>query len=434
MKRQSGVHTLLGLLIGVVIGQWLTKRAKSNRVHHRQAASAKPQGNRKFALEDLLRLIEENNGPKELDLSGRDLSGLDLSSEALQALMKRRGITLVDDIPVWVFPCTSGRMLIGLNLGRVNLQGANLQRTNFHGADLTRADLQGADLRDACLRAVNLYRADLRSAKLWRADMRGAIASLANFSGASLYRVLFENTQMVGTDLSDALFESTNLSEVRLNRQSIGTHILQERPVHLRDHLRWDDPELTASEWDRFFVHRLERAREIYTELRSSFLKYGFFDDASWAHFKERSLERQMHSPGQARLYYGDELPEKATVLSPHWWWFYLKHTAKWFWLWGSELSCGYGEKPLRSIWWAAVTIVTFPFLYWAFGGIQANGSSPAWIDYLNYSFGAFTTIGFARFETTSWIAETLTGLEALLGISILALLMFALGNRMSRS
>ncbi len=39
----------------------------------------------------------------------------------------------------------------------------------------------------------------------------------------------------------------------------------------------------------------------------------------------------------------------------------------------------------------------------------------------------------FSRFETTGVIAETLASIEALLGISILALLMFALGNRISR-
>lgn len=434
MKRQSWLCTLLGLLTGVVAGQWLAERHWPKLIQPRQAATARPEGNRKLTLENLLWLIEENGGPEGLDLSGKDLSWLDLSSKALQAVMEQRGITQVDEVPAWVFPYTWGRTLIGLNLRGANLQGANLERTNLYGADFTRADLRGADLRDACLRAVNLRNADLRSARLWRADMREARASLANFRGASLYRVQFEDSDMVGADLTDALLGSADLSEVKLNRRSIGSHILQERSAQYSEYLRWDDPELAETEWDMYFVHRLERAREIYAELRSSFLKHGFFDDASWAHFKERALERKTHSPGQARLYYGDDLLEKATPLSWQWWRFYLKHTVRWIQLWGAELSCGYGEKPLRPIWWALTTILIFPFLYWAFGGIQANGSPPTWVDYLNYSFGAFTTIGFARFETTNWMAETLTGLEALLGISILALLMFALGNRMSRS
>ena len=93
--------------------------------------------------------------------------------------------------------------------------------------------------------------------------MRQARAGLANFRKASLYRVQFEDSDMVGADLTDVLLESADLSEVKLNRRSIGSHILQEMPAYYSEHLRWDDPELTETEWNRFFVHRLERAREV---------------------------------------------------------------------------------------------------------------------------------------------------------------------------
>ncbi len=55
-------------------------------------------------------------------------------------------------------------------------------------------------------------------------------------------------------------------------------------------------------------------------------------------------------------------------------------------------------------------------------------------LDYVNYSFGAFATVGFARFITVNALAEALTSIEALFGMATLALLMFALGNRISRS
>lgn len=167
----------------------------------------------------------------------------------------------------------------------------------------------------------------------------------------------------------------------------------------------------------------------------NGFLKHGYHDDASWAHFKQRALERQMHGLCQTRRYYGDELPADASFRSRKWWQFYMKHTVRWILLWGAELSCGYGEKPLRAIWWTLGTIFIFPLFYWLSGGLASTtGATMNWLDYLNYSFGAFTTMGFARFETTNGLAETLTSLEALLGISVLALLMFALGNRISRS
>ena len=435
MKRWNWPYTLLGLLAGVVLGRRLAQHRRPNPGQPRRTATAKPDGNHKLTREDVLRMIEENGGPEGLDLSGRDLSWLDLSSEALEAVMEQRGISTESNVPVWVSPYTWGRGLIGLHLSGADLQGANLQRASLRGVDLTKANLREADLRDTCLREANLYRADLRSARLWRADLREAEAGLADFGGASLYWVQFEESRMIGANLGGTLLVGANLSGAELDRRSIGSCILQEEPDRYGEYLRWDSPEHVENEWGRFFVRRLERAREIYTELRSSFLNHGYYDDASWAHFKERSLERKMHSLRQARLYYSDELPENTTLLSWLWWWFYLKHTVKWVLLWGAELSCGYGEKPLRTLWWALAVILAFPLFYWLSGGIvSANGTPLTWLDYLNYSFGAFTTIGFARFVTANWVAETLTSLEALLGISVLALLMFALGNRISRS
>ena len=34
--------------------------------------------------EELLKLIEENDGPEELDLSGKDLSGIDLNKRVIE--------------------------------------------------------------------------------------------------------------------------------------------------------------------------------------------------------------------------------------------------------------------------------------------------------------------------------------------------------------
>ena len=38
-----------------------------------------------YTREEILKLIEENGGPEGLDLSGKDLSGIDLGREAIKA-------------------------------------------------------------------------------------------------------------------------------------------------------------------------------------------------------------------------------------------------------------------------------------------------------------------------------------------------------------
>ncbi len=434
MNLRNWLFALGSLILGTVFGRWFTLQLQRPA----QTILLQPHkiaGRGKLSLSHLLWLIEENGGPEGLDLSGRDLSWADFSSETIKAVLQSRKISEHDSPPVWVSPHTWGRTLVSLNLRGANLQGANLRRANLHGVDLSHANLQDVDLHDASLRSADLYYTDLKKARLWRADLREAIADNANFWGASLYRVHFGNTRMVGAILTDTQLVGANLSEVRLTRQSIGSHILQEQSKQYLSYLYWDSPKLKQHELDKLFVRRLERAREIWAELFNSFLSHGYYDDASWAHYKERSLYRQMHATRHARLYFGNNLPANMTIVSWRWWWFYLQYLIKWLFLWGSELSCGYGERPFRAFWWALVIILVYPPLYWLSGGVVlTDGNTLTWLDYLNYSLGAFATVNFVRFGTINWQAEALTSIEALLGISTLALLMFALGNRVSRS
>ena len=145
-------------------------------------------------------------------------------------------------------------------------------------------------------------------------------------------------------------------------------------------------------------------------------------------------MAKMTRHPSRARHYYADELSDSRTLVSRGWWGFYLRHTLKWLLDWAAELSCGYGERPLRTVLWAGVVLLVFPLLYRASNGVISAAGAMSWLDYFNYSFGAFTTFGFDQFQAVTPLAQTLTSIEALLGISVLALLMFTLGNRISRS
>ncbi len=204
----------------------------------------------------------------------------------------------------------------------------------------------------------------------------------------------------------------------------------------LEDYLKTYPGELRVSgslEIDQRIKERHGRARDIYRTLKNNFRSIGYYDDASWAYFKERQMEKETFQPTRARRYYGHELPKTCSARSFHWWWFHLKYTAKWLLGWAAELSCGYGERPLRTVVWAGVILVMFPLLFRWTGNVVSEVGAMTWLDYFNYSLGAFTTIGFNQFRATTPLAQTLTSIEALLGISVLALLMFALGNRVSR-
>jgi hypothetical protein len=267
------------------------------------------------------------------------------------------------------------------------------------------------------------------------ADLRGAFARLADFAGDDLAYADLTGADFDGAILHGVSLYKARLSGTRLSRSELGNAILQEDPDDLRAFFCRIN---TAAELDGIDqvlrTRQLEEARQVYASLRSNFIEIGNLEDASWAHIKERQMAKRTHSPQNARCYFGDELADSRPLLSVRWWRFYLQHTAKWLLDWMAELACGYGERPLRPAAWAIAVLVVFPFLFAWSGGITKEGGSLTLLDYYNYSFGAFTTIGFGHFQASTPLAQTLTSIEALLGISIVALLMFALGNRISRS
>lgn len=383
----------------------------------------------RLTREDVLRMIEENGGPEELDLSGRDLSWIDLSRDAISREAER--ITQqTAERPKW-----QNERNGGVDLRRVNLASANLFGANLVYADLYRARLEEAKLRAACLAKSWLRHTNLQNADLSRSDMSGARVSLANLDGANLSDADLTGADFDGASMRGASLYKAYLSGTKLSRNEIGSAVLQEDPADLRAFLMRHDPQLSAEEIDIVIrTRQLEEARGVYSNLKANFLETGNYDDASWAHVKERQMARRTHHPKHAKDYYGDECPTGRGWLPVKWCAFYLRHTVKWLLDWAAELTCGYGERPLRTVAWAGGILVLFPFLYAWCGGLSSMAGPLHWLDYFNYSFGAFTTMSFGQFEAVTPLTQTLTSLQALLGISTLALLMFALGNRISRS
>jgi hypothetical protein len=136
--------------------------------------------------EEALKLIEEHGGPEGLDLSNRNLNGIDLSPTEDEPGLALQGINLKN-------ANLEGANLQGAHLWDGNLQGAYLRKANLQGAILWIANLQGANLGRANLQEVHLTKAklqgaDLRMAKLQGADLRGAYLSKAKLYLSEIYR------------------------------------------------------------------------------------------------------------------------------------------------------------------------------------------------------------------------------------------------------
>ncbi|MBX3054969.1 MAG: pentapeptide repeat-containing protein [Anaerolineae bacterium] len=362
----------------------------------------------KLTREDVICLIEDNGGPDGLDLSHYDLSGLNLRNLDL------RGIIF-------------STYKVGSRLH----QSANLSNTNFTDSNLTRANLAFTDLHGASFWQASLYEAYLlgvraQDASFSQSDMRRATMFGARLNGASFWR-----TKLAGANLNAAHIADADMTEI-----DFGEGLLQEDEAAYQEYFdRWYVQDLPDKYRTRNLGIRFQQAAEIYMNLKNAYLSHGRYREASWAYLKERRMRRATLAPWRANNYYGVVLEENPQFFHLHWVWFHFKYFWLWLFDWFTDISSGYGEKPLRTLWIGMLIVLAFPVLYWWSGQIAlVDDLRMQWIDYLIYSLGAFTTMDFARFETTGWVAEAIASTEALLGISILALMMFALGNRISRS
>lgn len=166
-----------------------------------------------YTTQEILKLIEENDGPEGLDLSGKDLSGIDLGREAIEAELEKFREKSPGETPVWHSTKTGG-----INLTDVNLKGANLIIAKLRWADLGGANLQEARLDGAELHWANLECADLREANLAGANLRGVVlryshlekvdlSGVQSLEGAYFYNVFLDSTRMRRKQLGEKIGE-----------------------------------------------------------------------------------------------------------------------------------------------------------------------------------------------------------------------------------
>ena len=150
-------------------------------------------------------------------------------------------------------------------------------------------------------------------------------------------------------------------------------------------------------------------AEEAYRGLKSYFLSAGMYNDAGWASFKEKSIERFL-------------MRERR---DPH----YIPSLVM-------AALCGYGEKPARIVLSAFLTIIFYALLYSLLGSIR-NAQFPdqamSWSDYIYYSAITFTTVGYGDFlPKAHGLFRLLAASEAFLGVFLSGLFVFTLARRYS--
>jgi uncharacterized protein YjbI with pentapeptide repeats len=343
----------------------------------------------------------------------------------------------------------TGATLAAANLTRASLTMARLEGADLSDAELTNAFLSEARLEGAVLSGARMEGAKLKEAHLDGADLRGARLDGADLSGARLAGANLDFARLEGANLSGAWLEGATLTRARLERTDLSgvasLHGCRWARAFL-DQTRLRRRQLGAAIGDEHHARRepsaaaYHEASEAYLLLKNNFTSIGRYQDASWAYIKEQQMEKQAYGLGWRKE------GRPADV---------------WRWLESgvAEYLTGHGERPWLPVLWAFVIVAVFTLIYYEAGnidpdfGITSTGLEEVGVSAstvresdqalegrrdlgaaLTHSVATFFTLGFNSLEPADMGARFLTSVEAALGIGFYALVLFTLGNRISRS
>ena len=370
--------------------------------HLRQKGAITP-----YTTQDILRRITEyvqvNGSTVGLSFAGENLAGIDLSQKTIQRELNKQGYS-EQNPPLWYSGdlkqaklrkradvIASARNPTASEV--VSKRAINLEGVDFSNSILVCATLEGADLDRANFQGARLHYANLRKARLTDANFKGARLNQADLTGAAL-----QNADFTWATLRGAIINKCLLYHVHLEN----TEIEREQVEETWEEIRAKEEEKAKRDPRRHYAD----AAIAYNRLKNNFVSIGRHNDAGWAFIKEKRMERKT---------YRRFSPRRALNLF-------------------MDVSCGYGEHPWKVLILALAVVVVFGLFYWFFGGIKPEIESDpiSWSDNFIFSLRCFVTLAFPDLNPATFPVKILSSIEAALGVSLFALLMFSLGKRLT--
>jgi len=241
--------------------------------------------------------------------------------------------------------------------------------------------------------SCNLYKSNFEKSHCYKVD----------FTASNLMKSNFSNANLNGANLSDCNLLGTNFKNAKLENIIWGKELLQEKNAK-----KCKDTSLK--------IELYQEAEEIYRYLRKITEEDGLVDTAGFFFQKEMQMRRK-----KMKKYSMQRLISKIV-----------------------DLSCGYGEKPIRIISLSIFIIFFFSFLFFLTGLLYEghvlryleNKSFLYNIDiYLNslyFSVVTFTTLGYGDILPLGF-SRLFAALEALIGGFILAIFVVVFVKKMTR-
>jgi hypothetical protein len=294
-----------------------------------------------------------------------------------------------------------GDDLCGHNLHKITLTDAHLEKARLSHTNLSQADLSGSHLFDFDLKGADLVGADLSGCELSHCDLKNADLTKASLADSRLWNTDLRSANLTEADLSNTDLRNAKLGDIKLWHATLTGAKSLTRNNFSGENSLFQNPKINE---DGLFS-----AEESYRDLKSYFLFNGMYNDASWASFKEKTIERGILRKNRDPAYFS------SLVMS---------------------ILCGYGEKPYRIILSSFLAILTYALVYGLLNAVRCP-VEPAyklrWIDYLYYSTVTFTTVGYGDFiPKHGGLFRFLAASEAFAGVFLTGLFIFTLARKYS--
>lgn len=323
--------------------------------------------------------------------------------------------------------CLSNVLIEGMEFGSRDLIRP-LERVDFTGSRLVRCAFTNVFLRDVRFQKARLEECDLRYAEFERTSFKRAI-----LTGCDLYRARLGNgTVFEGARIIDSSLNLVSFDGVSIPRDAISGGLLQEHEwafAEFHRRLSAQHPGENDEEWMPVHIaRRYQEASDIFRTLSAHWSSVGRTRDSGWAYFEARRLEVEGLRPDRMKTQRESERrldPDQITELRRR------QPTLRWVRGMISGAVAGFGERPMRVLVSTLLVMCAFAVLF-GLSGVSSNGEA-GWstraMDAMLFSAQSMTaSLEISAAPTwAQWAAE----IETALGITLLGLLGFCLGNRL---
>ena len=291
--------------------------------------------------------------------------------------------------------------LSGYNLRKVVLKKARFEKVLFKKADLSQATLSGAHFFDSDFEGADLIGTNLSDCDFTHCNFNNADLTKATLCGSRLWSTTLRNSNLSESDLSFVEFQSASLFNAKLWHAVLtGAKFLSSSNF---------SGKVGRSECCNINESGELSAMDVYRDLKRYFIANGMYNDASWASFKEKTMERIVLKKNGRFDYFPSML---------------------------MNILCGYGEKPYRIVLSAISAILLFALAYFSLDAVEstvAQNCVMKWPDYIYYSTITFTTVGYGDFIPKPHVLfRLLAAAEAFTGVFMTGLFVFTLARKYS--